>query len=316
MKIIAITPNNKTDYLAETVIDGLKTLGFKIIATDYGNGVENIYSDNEVLEHAKDADFIFAIWGKVRGNRPPKFYLLDYINKPEKTVYIDGSEWTYTGNPNSGQTYRAQVLKDDSARREEPWVNIDMLKNSKFYFKRECYPEDLKLGIYPLLFGANTDYFMPIKEKSIDLFCAFGQDKDGLRKEAIYYSKKARDMGYKVVVKNNMPRQEYLDTLSKSRMSIDAWGGGDCCKRLWENLAAKTCCLMQDYRVEFPDSFTDRLNILKYSDETSLKDKLFWALENPEATRAIADKGYNHLLEKHTSAKRVEYIFDILRKNK
>lgn len=37
--------------------------------------------------------------GKVNGNIPPKYFLLDKIKRPNITAYIDGSEWTYSSFP-------------------------------------------------------------------------------------------------------------------------------------------------------------------------------------------------------------------------
>ena len=82
MKIIAITPNKKFDAVASVVIEGLYDTGCEVIATDYGNGVKKTYTDDEVIFHSKDADYIFVIWGKIRGNQSPKYYLLNKINRP------------------------------------------------------------------------------------------------------------------------------------------------------------------------------------------------------------------------------------------
>ena len=65
MKIITITPDRKMDTLGTLVIDGFYDNGIEVIATDWGNNVKRIYSDDEVIEHSKDADYIFVIWGKV-----------------------------------------------------------------------------------------------------------------------------------------------------------------------------------------------------------------------------------------------------------
>ena len=97
MKIIAITPNFKFDAVAPLVLEGLYDLGHDVLCTDHGNGARIVLSDEEIINHSKDADYVFVLWGKIRGNRPPKYYLLDRINRPEVTAYVDGSEWTCTG---------------------------------------------------------------------------------------------------------------------------------------------------------------------------------------------------------------------------
>jgi len=310
MKIVAITPDRKTDYLAETVIDGIHDLGIDLIASNIGNGIEKSYSDQEIIEHSKDADYIFVIWGKVRGNMPPKYYLLDNINRPERSVYIDGSEWTSTGYPeNKMQTSDAKL--DWKKRRGSPWINNEMIEKCNWYFKRECYPEDAERGIIPLLFGAKRDFFTEKKlDKTIDIFCSFGQEKDGLRSEAVNLCKKLKDGGYRVITDKNLSYDHYRDLLFSSRISIDAWGGGDCCKRLWENLASKTCCITQRYNILFPNDFTDGENILKYSSLEELEKKIRYVLDDSDISTKIAENGYNHLIKYHTSKKRVEYILN------
>ena len=154
MKVIAITPDRKTDCICSMIIDGFNDLGYNVIASDTGNNVVSVYTDDEIIEHSKDAEFIFVFWGKVRGNRLPKYYLLDKINRPEVTVYIDGSEWTATGYPDGDRVISApwgnvnsQVYeaKFNSQRcKGTPWINKKMLEYCNFYFKRECYPADLE----------------------------------------------------------------------------------------------------------------------------------------------------------------------------
>ena len=47
------------------IIDGLNNLNIDVIATDAGNNVKNTYSDDEVIEHSKDADYIFVFWNRL-----------------------------------------------------------------------------------------------------------------------------------------------------------------------------------------------------------------------------------------------------------
>ena len=71
MKIVAITPNRKEDTLAIFIIDGLYDIGVDVIATDFGNNVKKVYTDDEIIEHSKDADYIFAFAGKYGYNGVP-----------------------------------------------------------------------------------------------------------------------------------------------------------------------------------------------------------------------------------------------------
>ena len=61
MKVIAITPDRKMNTLSTLVVDGLYDLGVEIIATDFGNNVRQVYSDDEVIAADYNADNIIDI---------------------------------------------------------------------------------------------------------------------------------------------------------------------------------------------------------------------------------------------------------------
>ena len=74
MKIIAITPDKKMNTLATLVVDGMNELGIDVIATDAGNNVRKVYTDDEVIEHSRDADYVMVLFGKHKHNNPNKTY--------------------------------------------------------------------------------------------------------------------------------------------------------------------------------------------------------------------------------------------------
>ncbi|MHA1756628.1 MAG: glycosyltransferase [Promethearchaeota archaeon] len=303
MKIIAITPDKKKDYLVSGIIEGLYKNRVKVYASDYGNNVRNVYNDDDLITLSKDIDYILVFWGKVRGNRPPKYYLLKKFNRPEITAYIDGSEWTYTG-------YRGK--KQKSLKGKE-WINKKMYKYCKWYFKRECYPEDAKLGIIPLLFCALDENFGHFKkEKYIDVFCSFGQNKTGLRRKIENYCLKLQYKGYNIVIGHNFEYEKYKELIASSYISIDAWGGGNCCARLWEIIANKSCCFSQKYKILFPNKFIDGYSFVEYSNMNEFKKKLNYYLKNKEECLNIAKNGFKHLIKYHTSKERVKYMINIL----
>lgn len=314
MKIAAITPYQKPDYLVETIIEGIYKNGIDLKCSCPGNGAKekDILSSNEFYQYAKEADYVFALWGKKRGNFPGIDYnLVKKINQPYKTVYLDGSEWTYSGHPEPGQVIEAK--SNLSRRKGKEWINKDMLDYCRWYFKRECYPEDTKLGIIPLLFGAvdkNFNEYELLENKTIDIFCSFGQLNDGLRSEALHICKKLQNEGYNVVTRGNLDYKNFKNYILSSYISIDAWGGGDCCARLWEILANKSCAFTQKYNIEFPYNFTDGKNIVKYNTSKELEDKLRYYLNNKDKCLKIGEEGYKHLIKYHTSKKRVEYILN------
>ena len=315
MKILAVTPYEKLDYLAETIIEGIYKNNIELKCTCPGNGVgqEDILHPSEYHEYAKKADYIFAIWGKKRGTYPGIDYsIVKELNLPDKTVYIDGSEWTFTGQPEQGQV--AEAKYNPLRRRGTAWINTDMLQYCKWYFKRECYPQDAELGIIPLLFGAvDRHYNTTTQDKAIDLFCAYGQTNDGLRRETEQICNHLKSEGFNVVTGGGYDYDTYKNILAQSYIAVDAWGGGDCCARLWEIFANKTCALTQKYNILFPDKFIDGETYVEYSTIEEFESKVRYLLANKDLCIDIGNKGFTHLQKYHTAEQRVKYIVENLK---
>ena len=330
MKVIAITPDRKFDAVAPSVIEGLYDLGAEEIASDPGNGVKRVYSDDEIVSHSRDADFVFAFWGKIRGNRPPKYYLLDRINRPDITAYVDGSEWTCTGYQDTnekifapwvGKEINKQIFeaKNNPSRcKGSPWINKSMLAYCKWYFKRECYWEDYESGIIPFNVGCINKYFGNFQniEKEIDIFCSYGHVMTGLRHETEIICKKLKKEGFNVVFAQNLSHEEYLKTIAKSYISVSAWGAGNSCMRLWESMANKTCCFRQKTIIEFPNEPVDGEHCVVYSSPEEFEKKIRWYLKNKDICVKIGQKGFDHAVKYHSSRAKVEYMLDIMKQNR
>ena len=329
MKIIAITPDKKMDAVVPIVIEGLYDIGAEVIATDPGNSVRHVYTDESVIEHAKTADFIFVLWGKIRDNRPPKYYLLDKINRPDITAYIDGSEWTATGYPDSKERVAAPWAKNgtvnrqvyeaklDSSRcRGEPWVNEVMLDYCRWYFKRECYPEDAARGIIPFNIGCQNSYLADDDyEKSTDIACSFGHLHTGLRWEVYHFCKRLQSEGYNVDFVNNVSFDEYKKRISQAHIGVDAWGAGNSSMRTWEIMGNKTCCLTQRTEILFPNKPTDGIHWIEYSDMKEFETKIYELLANKKRCVDIGNAGYDFTVKYHTGAPRVRYMLDIMKRD-
>lgn len=313
MKIIAIMPDIKYDYLAHAVIEGLQKINATIFATSRMKGVKGIpvYSDDQIINEAKTADYILVIWGK----SPGKYYLLDEINRPEVTAYIDGSEWTYTGYPNPKPGQASEAKYNYSRRRGEPWINKEMLTKAKWYFKRECYQRDIdEYGCIPFPFAILGEYYThKPKTNQYDIFCAFGQVYTGLRAEVEQACIELGKEGYKVMVGRNFSRNAYFDYMSKSLICVDALGGGDCNARRWEILASKSCLFSEQYNIVIPRDFTNEENIVNYKTLDEFKEKILYYIENKREAIKIGELGYDHAMKYHTSKKRIEYLFNIMR---
>jgi len=306
MKLILITPDRKRDYTAECVIEGFKKLNCELYASDVGNGITESCADEVLRLELHDADAIVYFFGKVRDNRPPKHHLFADINDVKK-VYVDGSEWTNTGYPEQNQMKASLVCP--RMRRGAHWINEPMLQAVDFYFKRETYPEDLNKGITPLPFGMMDRHITPDFEKDIDVFCVFGQTATGLR-EPIFrrLQELSRSSNYKICVGNSLNPEEYKSMISRSRIVIDAWGGGDNCDRFYEAVGAKSCCLYQKYQTIVPNPFLNMEHAVTYSDMNEFEVKLQLLLRDSYLSRKIGVAGFNHALGHHTSIKRAQEI--------
>jgi len=308
MKIIAITPDRKRDYTSEIVIDGFKKLGVEIIASNTGNGITDSFSESYIL-NVDDADFVVAFFGKVRDNNPPKYHLLDHLKNKFPIAYVDGSEWTCTGYQNKNQM--VDSLKNPSLRRGEPWINEKLLKLSKTYFKRECYPEDIKSGIIPLPFALSDRHVIKNDNKDIDVMCVFGQNMTGLRKEVIEHCLMLKaTTNYNVVVSDSLDQDSYKNVISRSRIVIDAWGGGDNCDRFYEAIGAQACCLYQKYNVIVENPFIDFKHAVSFEDMNSFANKLELLLKSKDVTFELGKSGFLHALKHHSSVNRAKTIIE------
>ena len=307
MKIIAITPHFKHDFLASTVIEGLYRNGIQVIASDYGNNVERVYKDSEILSHSKNASCVFVFSSK-KVDPPPKYYLLDDMYLP--MVYIDGSEWTHTSHWDSPHQ-QSESLLDPSRRRGKNWINKEMYDRCKWYFKRECYPQDIKAKkIHPLPFGVVSKNlhisYQPIP-KTIDVLCAFGQIQTGMRAIVSKLCREYRELGFNIVI-GNYPYDMYIHKMKESSIVVDAWGSGDCNARFYEAVANGACIMHQKPNIIIPDPFIDGVHCIEYSTERDFCSKIQYYLDHMEEARSIGEAGQRHALQYHTSKARVEYM--------
>jgi len=318
MKVIAITPHQKMDSLAALIVEGLYSKGIEVVATDFGNNVKKTYTDDEIIEHSKDADYIFAIWGKhgLNGVPSPKFYLLDKINRPNIVAYIDGSEWTSTGYPDSPTQLRDSLF-DISRHRGSPWINEEMYNKCKWYFKRIVFEQDLEREkIIPCYIGAWDEYFgESISKKEYDLYCSFGghagHTDTGLRGPIYNYCKNLKDV--KSVVGQRLDHKTYLETISKSYIGISSWGAGNCCRRMWEILSNKTCCFIQKPFIIYPNKLVDGESCVYYETMDEFKEKLDYYLKNKEECIRIGQNGYEHVKRYHTATARIEQMMNMMK---
>lgn len=310
MKIACITPDRKRDYLVETVLEGLAELGVDLVVSDPGNGVTTEkMKDDEFVQQANTCDALLVFFGKVRGNQPVRRHILDSIRLPrEKLVYVDGSEWRADGWDTPRQV--VDSLDDPRLRRGEPWIDEEMWERCGHYFKRECWPQDLSWGVKPFPFALCDRHRVEPLTKNIDVLCSFGHVKTGLRKEAIETCERLRrETNLNILVKAGMSRDEYMNALARSRIVVDAWGGGDTTDRFWEGVGATACVLYQRYNIVVPNVFVDWRHAVSYGTAAEMLSSVNRLLNDPSVKpECIANRGLEHALQFHTARHRAEEI--------
>jgi len=293
MKILAITPYEKWDCLAATVLEGLQKCGIELYCTYPGNGGMNIISDEEFIVHYPTTDYICAIFGKWE-TPPPKWYLIDAVGGWDKTAYFDGSEYNYTGyNGRTGE--RLHPLFKDKAH---------------WYFKRDCLPEEVHGGIIPLACGGAVDADFSHHEckKDIDVLCAFGHTTTGLRAEAVRAVTELYAEDYRVIV-SRVP--DFLKMISRSWITIEARGGGPLNARAWQIMANKSAMFAQKYTEVIPNLEAGK-HYVEWSSGEELKAKIREWLADKSRLQGLIDANFANLCLHHTSQRVGEYILEHL----
>lgn len=299
IKILAITPNGKTDALATGIIEGLVQCNdVELFCTNKGNSAVNIVSAERARELSTIVDYVFVIHGK----RPGDYSLLNDIDW-EKVVVIDGSEWSFN------------YLPINNLGSIEKLVNEEWAKKAKYYFKRECYPQHCAMGIRPLQFTAlDSDFGHHDEEKTIDVLCAFPRadhhwpDHNAMsyRRMAINACKELQDEGYKIVVGTVT---DYLRNVNRSWITIDAYGGGEFNRRTKQIIANKSALLAKKYQIQLHDLIEDE-HYYAWDSTDELKNKIRQLLANKSQLQKTIDRSYDHICNKHTSVATAQYILN------
>lgn len=298
MRILCILPDNKMDYLAKAVVEGLNKTNHEIYCTSPNNSAKTIVDDNKAIQLINEVDWVFIMH---HGKRPGKYYLLKYLSNWDKAIFIDGSEWQINGRPPFDK---------------DKLVHKEFLEQCRLYFKRECYPEYIDLGIKPLPFAVvASDVGTYTGNKNIDVLCAFGQNK-GLpdpsvfswREVAIQACEELKKEGYKIV---NHRVNNYLEYIGRSWITIDAWGGGEINARTFQIPINKSLGFYKRFNIIIPN-FTEDTHYVGWDSGEELKNKIRHYLSNKDKVQNMIDVGYENTLKNHTDVSRIKYIFEWL----
>ncbi len=326
MKVSVILPNGKSDYLANTVLDGLlelstidKDLVFKI-TTNYPNPFnikEYELSNSEFTDFANDADLIILCWGKNSTN----YDLANNINKWNKTIFIDGSE---LGKNNRFDKKIIQEVLDGTYKGIGA-IDQDMLIKCKAYYRRE---KPYINGIIPFPFGIENRYRKFYKKdikRDIDFTCIFGQDeypimrrqvKEYLEKfckknNLICKTKRTSDFNFDDNTKI-AGRDEFYEILSRTKVGISIGGGGFDTARFWEILGSGAILMTE--KIDIDNTNLKYKRIKEFSDFEDFKiklDQMANYLKNEYNNDIeILDDEYIDVISKHSTIARIKDILN------
>ena len=191
------------------------------------------------------------------------------------------------------------------------------MDKAKWYFKRETFAEDVhEYGIipcpYPFRIEDRQEQFQSL-DRDIDLLCCLGQLNTGLRNDVLNTSKRIKGrVSNRIEVGEFRPRIKCLETICKSKMSVDAWGGGQNTVRKSETIMNSTAFIGQEWTILVPNDFVDGESIINWKTINEFEEKVDYYLNNIDKLIEIGHNGYQHAMEHHITEKRLDYIFDII----
>ena len=343
MDIAIIPPLVRSDYLTNTVLDGLMELaaaGGEKGSSGGGSSALRLalppyeylcpydltgfrLNEHDFMGFARSADLIIFTNGKNTTN----YELAERIGRWDKTAFVDGSEL------GKDRRYDKRIREQVEAMTYEGLGAIDsrMLAQCSLYFRREKpYIE----GIIPLPFGIESRYlsaFSPDKPKDIDFCCVFGQDEyPALRKKARKSLERfcrknglvchtQRTDGFTFADDQKVAgRDRFYEILSRSKAGISVGGGGFDTARFWEILG-NGCLLM----TETIDIYEEGSRALGYDRIWQFRDigefesqleKVADFLENGYNQASLADE-YGRIMRAHSSRARAETILEAFKEN-
>lgn len=258
----------------------------------------NSIKEDDIIDIGKNVDYIIILYCNIpisttcqHINDEPFFKKLFEIDRWDKTIYIDYFEYSWRNQYNP----------------IEPYYHCFFLDKCGLYFKRECYPIHHQMGIYPIPLSYVPEKIIEYnpEEKIYDIFCCFGQNSTGMRNDVVKLCQKLSKK-YKVLILNNIPRDQYLEYIRRSWITIDAKGGGYINHRFLEIIGNRSICFREKYSVLFHNDYGKL--IYEYKNIPELKKKLKKCLKSVKKLENKEKKAYNHYLTNHTAEKIGKYI--------
>ena len=315
MKIAILTPQNKNDYMTDTMLDGLiwlkkesNNLEF-CLPKDYPTDLDvSAFRKEEegFYNFAQVADIIFFMWGKNNTD----YDLANKINRFDKTVFIDGSE--VGGDRRYDKEIERQIINGQYEANGK--IDEEMLKKCKLYFRREKpYTE----GVLPLPFGIESKYLKYYSKdfrKDIDFFCVFGQEEYPVMRRLAkeYLISFCHENGFTCFTEKT-DQDNFYKMLARSKVGVSVGGGGYDTARFWEILGNNCLLLTEKIAIYEPDS--QRLNykrIWQFGNLKEFGEKLekIGNFIKTDYNQENLEEEYEKIIKDHSSKSRVLEIIN------
>jgi hypothetical protein len=267
-------PEAQSDYLANTVLDGLIALSPVMLGLDFKVTREypspfdlslHTLSENEFVEYARKADIVLLVWGK----KATRFKLAEEIGMWNKTIFIDGSEFGKDNRYNFDIQKKILLGTYDGGGA----INQEILEKCVLYLRRE---KPYVTGIIPFPFGIESRYISKLLgtvEKDIDFVCIFGQDEypvmrryaremlENFCKENNFTCATNRTYGFNFDDKTKQAgRDEFFNLLARAKVGVSIGGGGFDTARFWEILGNN--CMLLTEKIEIYEPYSTQIFLI------------------------------------------------------
>lgn len=325
MKILFIS-DSSADYVQDLTYSGLvKKFGLNNIIdyrwnkkyhVPYKKYPKNLgYIKNSFMQtffrnvDFKSIDYVFIGSAKV-GAFETYIEIASKIPFSTPIIFIDGGDGSEVGIDLT--VYKRPELYNQA-------VNI---RPFDVIFKREYLIEGhYASNVYPFPMCFNLDR-LPVLPKDYKYDVSFwAVESHPIRVEALNLLQDKFDCRENGTVRNQKFTQYkrkgefYLQELAACKIILNLRGGGWDTMRYWEVPAVGGFMMRQNPGIVIPNNFEHEKEVVFIKDDLSdLADLAEYYLRNDVKREEIARKGHQKILDYHTDVKRVEYIFDMLRR--
>ncbi len=105
----------------------------------------------------------------------------------------------------------------------------------------------------------------------------------------------------------DMPYDEYIKIINRSKIGISYFGNGYDTIRYWEIVGCKTALLSPKVPLDIPDDLTEEEAVFFREDMSDLEEKIDYLLEEDRWV-AFAENGYQAFIARHSNTMRTKYF--------